>query len=103
MIKTDNVDKVIDILEQIGNILRKNRDSNWLPAIENLLSQFLNETARETQVILVRKIIGMYGGMGSFNDLILFDDGNVCYEENEQLDRLRGELYEICNTILVNQ
>lgn len=47
----------------------------------------------------VSAIIGMYGGMGSLNDVILYERGQPLFEENEEFDALRVELYDICQAI----
>ncbi|KQS49654.1 MULTISPECIES: DUF6966 domain-containing protein [unclassified Sphingomonas] len=44
----------------------------------------------------VSAIIGMYGGMGSLNDVILYEAGQPQFQENEEFDALRSELYELC-------
>lgn len=40
------------------------------------------------------KIKSIYGGMGSFNDMVLYKDGKVDFEGNEKLNILRKELYD---------
>ncbi len=42
------------------------------------------------------KIRTIYGGMGSFNDVILYNDGDVLIRENREFSLLRNELFEIC-------
>lgn len=39
-------------------------------------------------------IKNIYGGMGSFNDLVLNKDGKVDIEANEKLSALREDLYK---------
>ena len=39
-------------------------------------------------------IIGLYGGMGSFNDLVLHDENRIpLRNENDELQRLKTDLY----------
>jgi hypothetical protein len=40
----------------------------------------------------VRKITGVYGGMGSFQDLVLHDEGNPLKQENNILYDLKDKL-----------
>lgn len=40
-----------------------------------------------------KEILSIYGGMGSFNDLVLYKDNKLLIEENNQLDKLRKELF----------
>ncbi|PPG63860.1 hypothetical protein C5C16_15260 [Rathayibacter rathayi] len=48
---------------------------------------------------LAREIIHMYGGMGTFNDVLIYTNGTYPRDLNEELDLLRGELYEIALTL----
>jgi hypothetical protein len=36
-------------------------------------------------------------GMGSLNDLILYRNGTLLVNENNELDALRSQLYELCH------
>ncbi|MGE4513136.1 MAG: hypothetical protein AB7E26_04880 [Chryseobacterium sp.] len=48
-------------------------------------------THKEEALSIIKK---MYGGMGSFNDLVLYKDGKVDIEANEKLSVLREDLYK---------
>lgn len=41
-----------------------------------------------------RKIKAVYGGMGSFNDLVLHREGKMVYADNEKLGKLRHQLFD---------
>ncbi|MCY1279426.1 hypothetical protein D9M68_214320 [compost metagenome] len=45
------------------------------------------------------KILSMYGGMGSLNDLVLYKNGRPLLAENNEFDALRTRLYESCQKI----
>ena len=49
---------------------------------------------------LVEKILKLYGGMGSFNDLVLYKNGVLCKKENNILDELRNKFYETSKAII---
>lgn len=98
-----NIDNVTNKLKQIEIILRTCGESRWLSVIESFIAQLLSHGEDDDFRGTLREIIGMYGGMGSFNDLVLFDGGKVCYSENEQLNTLREELYALCQAVLVSQ
>ncbi|QND84420.1 Uncharacterized protein ChrSV_2193 [Chromobacterium vaccinii] len=49
------------------------------------------------QVRTSGKILSMYGGMGSLNDLILYKDGQPLVKENVELDSLRVKLHTLCH------
>jgi ribosomal protein S24E len=42
---------------------------------------------------VISKIKSMYGGMGSFSDMVLYKNGKVDFEGNEKLSIVREELY----------
>lgn len=46
--------------------------------------------------IVIRNILKMYRGAGSFSDLVLSTAGNFYPQENVMLDRLRTRLYDLC-------
>ena len=49
---------------------------------------------------LVEKILKLYGGMGSFNDLVLYKNGVLCKKENNILDELRNKFYKTAKAII---
>lgn len=40
------------------------------------------------------KLLSMYGGMGSLNDIILYRNGQLLLTENNEFDVLREQLYD---------
>jgi hypothetical protein len=98
--RNENINLIIKILKQIASVLHECDDKNWLPAFRKFIDQLSNNPKNEDKLIVLREIMGMYGGMGSFNDLVLFDKGKVCYKENKLLDELRKALYEQCKSAL---
>lgn len=80
--------KIKSICEEIVQVLESVNDDDWLPSFKELV-----RSSKETDE-LKRTIRGMYGGMGSFNDLVLYNNGVLCKEETEKLDKLRTELFK---------
>ena len=79
---------------EIKKILTDVGESNWSKGFESFILE-LNEAEDKS---VYRKIISIYGGMGSFSDLVLYKDGILCKKENDDLHKLRSELYtEISN------
>ncbi|WP_420107405.1 DUF6966 domain-containing protein [Leclercia adecarboxylata] len=39
--------------------------------------------------------LNLYGGMGSLNDLVLYRNGKVLMSENDELDQLRRDLFNL--------
>lgn len=89
-----NIQEIEIVMEKMIVLLRYGAHYGWADALE----KFRSEIALEP-VTTVRKILGMYGGMGSLNDLILYKNGQPLIKENNELDALRTQLYELCREI----
>lgn len=55
---------------------------------------------RESQDV-ARRVLSLYTGMGSFQDLVLQDESGVRPEQN-RLDRLRRRLFEVARKVLTS-
>jgi hypothetical protein len=78
-----------ELLQVIVPILAKNREEEWARYFENLLQEF-DADPIGTKL----KIRQTYGGMGTFNDLVLHgSDGIPLKQENDLLSDLQEELY----------
>ncbi|HWA61161.1 MAG TPA: hypothetical protein VG939_07290 [Caulobacteraceae bacterium] len=47
----------------------------------------------------VQRFLGLFGGMGSLNDLVLHHDGKPLHAENDQLDALRARAWELADAL----
>jgi hypothetical protein len=65
--------------------------SSGISSIHDALRDSQGDRAREQAVI--RQILALYGGMGSFQDLVLQDSDGMRPEQDE-FDRLRHRLFE---------
>ena len=81
------------VISELCDLLETTRDYRWKKVFSGFLDR-LDEggTALDRQSV-IRQMLRLYGGMGSFNDLVLQDSHGVLPENNE-LDRLRHELHE---------
>jgi hypothetical protein len=68
---------------------------SWAKAI-HACAFSLDQEPKET----VRKILSMYSGMGSFNDIVLYKNGQPLQSENLELDCLRQEIHKLCIELL---
>lgn len=73
----------------IANILSSNDESSWAKTFEKLGAEI--DTNCESSL---HSLKGLYGGMGSFNDVILHKNGMPLIRENDDLDELRHKLYK---------
>ena len=82
----ERVNRLIELLDQHGK-------ESWGAALRNLISDY-DSKPDEVKANIRR----LYGGMGSFNDLVFQDKNGPLGLENDELDRMRLELFTACNT-----
>lgn len=82
------------ILQQLVILLTKNKESNWSISLQSLILDLKYSSTEAEKNIIKSQIRGIFGGMGSFSDLVLFKDGEILIDENNELDLLRRELYK---------
>ncbi|MCG7561330.1 MULTISPECIES: hypothetical protein [Pseudoalteromonas] len=83
------IEKIIELLVSVG-------ETNWVGSFNNF-RQKLDSTNAENLETLRSEILRVYGGMGSFSDLVLYEQGQPMIKENQKLDELRTELFRILN------
>ena len=76
-------------LLDIVQIFSSNDEYSWAKKFEKLDSGLDDD-----YVSSLRTMEALYGGMGSFNDVVLHKDGVALVMENDQLDALRHKLYQ---------
>jgi hypothetical protein len=86
-----NATQIRSVLSRLAAILHSCGNNNWAATLETFDSEMLSDPAGTAA-----RITGIFGGMGSFNDVVLYRGGQVAHGENEELDRLRTELYALC-------
>lgn len=84
--------KNIDLtLKRMIELLRVGGDvEGWAAALEGIRADFHSDPKYASS-----KLVSMYGGMGSLNDLVLYSDGQALVVENNEFDMLRTRLYEL--------
>ncbi|MCF6252868.1 MAG: hypothetical protein L3J75_16605 [Methylococcaceae bacterium] len=90
----NDIKNIENTLVKMIDLLRLSGVDNWADALK-LISQEL--ATRPKQV--ASKILSMYGGMGSLNDVILYRDGQPLSKENTEFDDLRTSLYDLCQKL----
>jgi hypothetical protein len=86
------VDEIMDMLRKMSGLLERFGPRSWAEALRQCADDFPSDPT--TTAATVRR---MYGGMGSLNDIVLYDsDGKALYEENNTFDALRAKLYDAC-------
>jgi hypothetical protein len=82
-----------EVLTEINSLLKSHKENEWKTTFDFFLGKIDNEDVRTVK----KDIRTIYGGMGSFNDLILYSGGALSYNDNVLLDKLRRELFDIIN------
>lgn len=72
----------------ITSALLSNNEQSWAKKFEKLGSGL--DLDYESSIFSLK---GLYGGMGSFNDIVLHKNGIPLVQENDELDELRHTLY----------
>lgn len=90
-------DKIIIIINKLIKLLKENDEKFWSNTLDNLLHQY--EISNSKPEVAKSCIKIMRGGMGSFLDLVLHKNGNPLIKENNQLDKLKHELYDECTKL----
>ena len=83
--------KIEEIIDLMIELIKDTDQNDWLLPLSNIKNMLLNEPINAK-----RKIVSMYGGMGSFSDLVLYKNGHLLIDESNRLFSLRALLYENC-------
>jgi hypothetical protein len=87
-----SIQNIQAVLSRMVELLCIGGLQDWGGALE----KFQDEIATEPGVT-ISNILSLYGGMGSLNDLILYSNGKPLVSENNELDALRSQLYDLCH------
>ena len=90
-------EKLITLLNDcIGLINKHDENCSWSKWMTIAKKRLINSDYSG-----ITKVLDAYGGMGSFNDYVFYDNktNNLFKEDNETLNYLRNEIYEIANKI----
>ena len=94
--------ELIEVLEALITLLRENEENHW----SNWMAQAKKMVA-SSDYSGIEKVLSAYGGMGSFNDLILgtYEESGSLHKSpqhdqiNEQLSSLRTRAWELAEAI----
>ncbi|WP_434675207.1 DUF6966 domain-containing protein [Pseudomonas sp. D3-10] len=65
-------------------------DEGWAANLEGIRENFDSDPKFASS-----KLMSMYGGMGSLNDVVIYSRGQVLIAESNEFDMLRTQLYEL--------
>jgi hypothetical protein len=81
-------DELIQLLSSVG-------ETNWHRALLSLKDRYDTAINRQEQIEVLSDILHLYSGMGSFSDLILYENGKLLLSQTRQLDDLRRQLFNL--------
>ncbi|WJV51936.1 hypothetical protein PCO82_10015 [Pectobacteriaceae bacterium CE90] len=82
--------EIKEVLSEMAFLLADCNMSDW----SNILLRLCTYIDDDPQDAIYR-ILNLYGGMGSLNDLVLCKNGQMLQAENDIFDELRTRLYEL--------
>ena len=80
-------------LGRMAELLQAGGHPDWALALEKLIAQVDDDPSKACATI-----VGMFGGMGSLNDLVLYKGEVPLRQENQELDDLRSQLFSLTRT-----
>jgi hypothetical protein len=89
-----NTQDIETVLTRMAELLRLGCHEDWADALVKHQIDLVTDP-----LVTSAKILAMYGGMGSINDLILYKDGQLLLKETNEFDALRSQLNELCRKV----
>lgn len=84
------ISDVDSLVKRMVELLLLGEGGDWAATLEQVRERFGGNIVDMTYGFL-----SMYGGSGSINDVVLYQEGKVLVAENCEFDCLRSRLYEI--------
>ena len=91
-----NIILLISVLEKTSELLVSVGENNWATSICSFRDRCRNLSTDNFEQLRT-EVLRIYAGMGSFSDLVLYKHGQPMIEENQLLDELRKDLFQILN------
>ena len=86
--------QMIAIINKITSLLQFSEEEFWLSFFNHVLEGL--DKGQDEKCLCDSILKTFQGQMGSLNDLVLHKDGKPLIEENNQLDALKDQLFDIC-------
>ncbi len=87
---TDKNDKIILLLKESIKLLSENDEKRWAEGLTSLMRHYIENGNKQEAATLIKK----------FNDVVLHKDRKPLIEENNELYRIRHELFQECIKII---
>jgi hypothetical protein len=87
-------DPVLDALVEIADLLTDGEEPTWSARISGLADELRSAGPGSGRQEVIRSILALYGGMGSFSDVVL-QDMSGALPEQQRFHQRRSELFEL--------
>lgn len=81
---------IVDKMQRMAILLELGGYAEWSASIFKLAKKYELDSDDTKHIFL-----NLYGGMGSLNDLVMYRNGKVLMSENDELDQLRRDLFNL--------
>lgn len=88
-------DELPVLLSSMAELLTEYGELSWGSALGRLAEEYGDDPTG-----IAGRVLALFGGMGSLNDVVLHRNGNVAVDASETLDGLRHEVYGACRRLL---
>jgi hypothetical protein len=88
-----DISVIIILLNEIHELLLKANEINGADYIKQIKNEFETSSPDDLK-FLIRKALNIFGGSGSFSDLVLYEKESPNIELNDILNNLRIKLHE---------
>ena len=86
-----DIRKISSNLARTAELLRRFDHPQWADKLEECSLALPQETA-----YALSRLMSLYGGMGSINDVVLYEDAKPLLAENNELQTLLSDLHQLC-------
>jgi len=83
--------RISAILKRMSELTQRGNSANVSASLERAAALIEHDMQEG-----ISTIIRMYGGMGSLNDVILYEGNQPLIDGNKEFDALRSELFDKC-------
>ncbi|WP_336707327.1 MULTISPECIES: DUF6966 domain-containing protein [unclassified Cedecea] len=87
---TEKTTLVVEKMERMATLLELGGYAEWSVSIFKLAKKYVIDPDSTKHTFR-----NFYGGMGSLNDLVLYRNGKILISENNELDQIRSDLFNL--------
>ena len=86
-----DIHKISSNIARTAELLRTFGHPHWADRLEECSLALPRDTA-----YALSRLMSLYGGMGSINDVVLYENATPLLDENSELQGLLSDLHQLC-------